>query len=206
MFQKNNFFNHSPFSLPHTLSLNNNEYEVRTSFKNWIKLILLYSDKIIDNEMKIPLVFQLVFCDYEKVLNDLQEEKIKIEDVFKGINYFLNCGLQSEEKSNHKKIYDFKQDWDYIYSAFMQQYKIDLNEKPIHWFDFIKLFKGLSQDTEFVKIIGYRTVDINKLPKEQKQYYRKMKEKYKLQDEYETETCLMEEDGNEILRKLSKGG
>lgn len=205
---QNNFFNTNPFALPHTFKFDNDEYEVRTSFRNWIKLSLLYDDKTLSEEDKIPVALQLVFQDVNKLSEAIKENKINLVDVFKAINKFFNCGSENKEESkNNDKYFDFKQDWDYIYSAFMQQYKIDLNEEKLHWFKFMSLFKGLSSETEFLKIVGYRSVDLNKVPKEQRKFYRKMKEKYALIDEYSVkeEVCLMDEDLEEILEKMKRG-
>ena len=205
---QNNFFNSSPFSLPHTFRFNNEEYEVRDNFKNWMKLCLLYDDKTLSDEDKIFIALNLVFKNTKQILKDIEENKVSINDVFEAINLFLNCGEETKkEEKTEKRTFNFKQDWDYIYSAFMQQYKIDLNEEKLHWFKFIGLFKGLSQETEFVKIIGYRGTDINKLPKEQKSFYRKMKERYALKDEYaiNEEVCLFDGNADDIVRKMSRG-
>lgn len=204
---QNNFFNLSPFSLPHTFYFNNKGYEVRDNFKNWIKLSLLYDDRTLSDEDKVFIAINLIFVNPKEILADIEQEKIKIVDVFTAINLFFNCGEEKKTESSEKRCFDFKQDWSYIYSAFMQQYKIDLNEEKLHWFKFIGLFKSLSQETEFVKIIGYRGTDINKLPKEQKKFYRKMKEKYALKDEYaiSEETCLFDGDADEIVRQMSRG-
>ena len=43
------------------------------------------------------------------------------------------------------------------------------------------MFKSLKGDNEIVKIMGYRSVDLSKIKdKEQKLYYKKMKELYKI--------------------------
>jgi len=42
-------------------------------------------------------------------------------------------------------------------------------------------FKALKEDNEIVKIMGYRAVDLGKIKdKEQKAYYKKMKDLYKI--------------------------
>ena len=70
-----------------------------------------------------------------------------------------------------------------IYSAFMQQYKIDLSDTRMHWWKFKALFGGLSEDTHIVKAIQYRTIDLSTIKdKEQKKFYKKMKSAYKLPD------------------------
>lgn len=49
----------------------------------------------------------------------------------------------------------YEYDGDYIYAAFMQNYKIDLMETGLHWHKFLALLKGLS-GTMLNEIMGYR--------------------------------------------------
>ena len=43
--------------------------------------------------------------------------------------------------------YDFQFDSQWIYSAFLQQYGIDLNKASMHWFRFMILFEDLNDGT-----------------------------------------------------------
>lgn len=92
---------------------------------------------------------------------------------------------QDGEGSTYKKRYfDFEADGDFIYSSFLQQYNIDLCEsEQLHWWKFKALMNGLSDETQFVKVVQYRGMDLSKIKdKEQKSFYRKMKALYKLPD------------------------
>lgn len=53
------------------------------------------------------------------------------------------------------KVVDYLQDEDLIYSAFYQQYRIDLKEVNLHWHKFLVLFSGL-KDTKLNDIIATR--------------------------------------------------
>jgi hypothetical protein len=45
------------------------------------------------------------------------------------------------------------------------------------------LFDGLNDSTQFIKVVGYRSIKLSDIKdKEQKKYYRKMKQLYKLPD------------------------
>ena len=79
----------------------------------------------------------------------------------------------------------------YIYSAFKEQYNIDLNSiKYLHWWKFKALLKSLKEDTEFVKIKGYRAYEgKDKNMNELKEYWELPKpsnEKERLNALYET--------------------
>ena len=66
----------------------------------------------------------------------------------------------------------------------MVQYKIDLNSiKYLHWWKFKALFKSLNEKTQFVKIMGYRAMNLSKIKdKEMKSNYKRMQKLYALPD------------------------
>lgn len=49
------------------------------------------------------------------------------------------------------------------------------------WWKFKAMFNALKEDNEIVKIMSYRAMDLSKIKaKEEKAYYKKMKELYKI--------------------------
>lgn len=76
--------------------------------------------------------------------------------------------------------YDFTQDADALMASFQQAYGIDLERENIHWWKFRRLMFGLPSETPFMQRVHYRIADIDKLPKEQRKHYRKMRRLYAL--------------------------
>lgn len=66
---------------------------------------------------------------------------------------------KGKEKGRNKQIYSYEFNDEYIYGAFYEQYGIDLEYKKIHWWKFKSLLKSLKNNTEFVKIQGYRAYE-----------------------------------------------
>lgn len=101
--------------------------------------------------------------------------------------WFYRCGEALEEEAGSEAgeadgpAYSFEHDADLIYAAFLSQYRIDLNADTLHWWKFKALFRGLHEDNEFVKIMGYRAIRITAdMSKEQKAFYRRMKQLHRL--------------------------
>lgn len=94
----------------------------------------------------------------------------------------INNTENQEEKS--KQIYSYEFDDEYIYSAFMTQYKIDLNSiKYMHWWKFKSLFNSLNDNVQFVKIMGYRAMNLSKIKdKDTKANYKRLQQIYALPD------------------------
>lgn len=56
------------------------------------------------------------------------------------------------------RLLDYKEDADLIYSAFLEQYHINLLTAFLHWYEFKALLAGL-HDTKLNEVINYRAYD-----------------------------------------------
>ena len=158
--------------------------KIRTDFRESIKFELLMQDNKLNEEEKVKLALNLYYN-----LNDITDIKEAVEDIiwfYKGGKKEIENVDKEVKKSNskEKQIYSYEFDAEYIYSAFMEQYKIDLNSiKYLHWWKFKALFNSLNEDVLFSKIMGYRSINLAKIQnKEMNKFYKKMKEIYALPD------------------------
>ena len=164
-----------------------NGLKIRTDFREGIKFELLMQDNKISDKEKIAISLNLFFYD-TKVIKNI---KIAINDII----WFYTCGKIKDNKeivdnnknknnNKQKQIYNYEFDAEYIYSAFMEQYKINLNKIPyLHWWEFRALLNSLNENVLFSKIMSYRAIDLSKIKdKETKKYYKKMKQIYKFPD------------------------
>lgn len=162
------------------LPLEVNGKSINTDFRISILFEILMQDQQIQQEIKIMKALQLYYPNLQQI-KDVQKA---IEDML----WFYRCGkeLANSNKGNNSnnQIYSYEFDDNYIYSAFLQQYNIDLQDiKYMHWWKFKALFDGLGEDTEIVKIMGYRSVNLSKIKDtEKRNYYKKMKRLYALPD------------------------
>ena len=161
--------------------------ELNTDFRTSILFELLMQDKDISNEDKVALSINLYF-------NRQPKSTKEIEKMTKAIIWFYSCGNKKKElKDNEeeivkkerkrKQIYSFEQDDFLIYSAFMEQYHIDLNEANLHWWKFKAMFDGLNDNILFSKVMGYRSIDLSKIEdKKQREHYAKLQKHWALID------------------------
>lgn len=166
--------------LPITVEINNEEYGINSDFRTSILFELLMQDESIGEEDKILMALQLY---YPIIPTDIN---LAIEKML----WFYRCGKDivkskgNGRSKNPAKIYSFEYDDDYIYAAFMDQYNIDLQDiEYLHWWKFKAMFNSLKEDIKIVKIMEFRSIELSKVKdKEQKAYYKQMKELYKLPD------------------------
>lgn len=161
-----------------------NGLKIRTNFRESIKFELLMQDNKIDEQTKIMQALKLYYYDLSKITD--------IKQAINDILWFYACGKQNinvdknkkENTESNKQIYSYEFDDEYIYSAFMEIHKIDLNSiKYLHWWKFKALMNSLNENTQFVKIMGYRAIDLSKIKdKDMKLNYKKLKKQYALPD------------------------
>ena len=185
--------------LPSKIVVDGTEYEINTDFRISVLFSLLMEDDELTEEQK---VLQALSLYYPVIPNDIGK-------AIEQIKWFYSCGKSDKpignkkRKTNSKKVFDFEADANYIYSAFMSQYRIDLQDiGQLHWWKFKALLEGLKEDNKLSKIIEYRSVDLSKIKdKEQRKFYKDMQKQYSLKKENVEDLKLLEE-WNKKLRQL----
>lgn len=162
-------------SVPESLTIAGTEYEINTDYSVWLKFEMLLSDEVEDSKATLLDIKKLIFK------SELPPDRTD-EETTEQILWFYRCGKPEQKGgSSSKKIFDYDYDDGYICAAYMEQYHIDISGTYMHWWKFHALMLSLSENTEFVKIMGYRAIEINsKMTAAQKAFYQKMKKHYKL--------------------------
>ena len=170
--------------LPTSVVIDDIEYEINTDFRVGILFSIAMDDNNLSDEEKIETAIRLY---YKVIPHD-------IEKAIEQILLFYNCNKESNNtdsssSSNPTKVFDYEVDANYIYSAFLTQYHIDLQDiNYLHWFKFKALFDSLDDNLMLCKIIKFRSIDISKIKnKEEKEYYKKMKDTYAIKEDVSKE-------------------
>ena len=140
--------------------------EISADFRNMIQMdLLLRDDEITDFEKTLTALNLL----YPEIPPDVTK-------AIEGLEWFYSRGEVAEpgessagQQSSPKRAFCFEQDANLIFSGFYSVYGISLTTiEFLHWWEFMALFEGLPEDTLMKKVIYWRTVDVNKLPKGEK--------------------------------------
>ena len=147
--------------LPESVTVDGEEYEIRTDFRTSMLFELLMQDNEVKPQDKTKKALKLYYPVIPANINEAVE----------AILWFYRCGKEDNpqrQKMNAKKgktrVYSFEYDDDYIYAAFMTQYGIDLQDiEYLHWWKFQSLFRSLNSSNKIVEIMSYRTTDISQI-------------------------------------------
>ena len=159
--------------------------DINSDFRISILFELLMQDNELSEEEKVEQALILYYPNLKEITN--------YKEAIENIIWFYKCGKEevkenvdeeSNMKNRQKQIYSYEFDAEYIYSAFMEQYNIDLNNiSYLHWWKFKALFNSLNENVLFSKIMGYRAMNISKIKdKEMRKHYKKMQKLYALPD------------------------
>ena len=145
-----------------------------------IKFEELMQDPEVNDQDKAWLALNLFYPEIPEDLNEATEKMLWFYRCDKQDNFYTKK-TKKKKAGRNDRIYDFEYDDDYIYAAFMSQYHLDLHKvRYLHWWKFRAMFNSLSDDTQFVKIMEYRAVELDKVPKEKRAFYKRMKMLYAL--------------------------
>lgn len=150
--------------LPYFVVLQEREYKINADFRNMIFFENKLQDRNVDRLKKIEYGLRHFYPDFFNI--DHYKILIQIPELYQEacdqLVWFYKCGrddyhkIKNTGKGRNKQIYSYEFDDEYIYGAFYEQYGIDLAYDKVHWWKFKSLLKSLKDDTEFVKIQGYR--------------------------------------------------
>lgn len=170
--------------LPSAIEVDGSLFYLHTDFQFWLNFA-----QRIENKKAITVDdFKFLFLDQNHLPEDLTS----------AFNEIIAFGFPKREiprsigGGSSVKCLDYSIDADLIYSAFMQQYQIDLLDESLHlhWYKFQALLSGL-RETKLNDVMGYRSYD------EFKKYDDK-KERKELRQIWELPTVLNEQEQKDL--------
>ncbi len=177
------------YPLDDTVEIDGITYEIDLSFDNVLRLIDLISDKEIDDFTKVTVGTEMLLgvC----FLHELEIRSKIFIDLFENTvgkeakdNQPVDLEGNPVPQSKSKRTYSLKEDADYIFASFYQDYGIDLHEMhgKLHWLKFRALLSGLTEGSKFMRVLDIRTMELptGKGSAKQASQVKKLKEQYAL--------------------------
>ena len=142
-------------------------YEVNASFDTILRVFDMLDDEAMPDYLKIKCGLIMFLGDAEARGLDLNLDEqgeffreilgryVQIEQEEQ---YDILGNLMEGPRVQSEIYYDIKHDAGAIYASFMQAYGIDLIEQQgkLHWLKFKALLSGLSENTQFKRIVSIR--------------------------------------------------
>ncbi len=162
-------------------------YQLNTSFRVGMQIMLIEEDKELSKGEKVYIIMELLFK------NDRPEN---VRDIEQCLDWFINGWhhdnfTRKKSKKKKKKTVrqmDFDRDQWRIYSAFLSQYRINLAEADMHWWEFMGLLSCL-EECAYTKVIEIRNKKIEPgMSQKEKQAIKQAHEIYALEEDADEQT------------------
>ncbi|MGN0533288.1 MAG: Gp15 family bacteriophage protein [Eubacterium sp.] len=137
---------------PEYAIIDGKEYVINTDFNVALKCFEVIEDEeISDTERALAVIFLLFGFIPENNLDEFLEKA----------TLYLQCGEKSNDSSRSERDMDLTADRCYINASFMSDYKIDLSKEKMHYWMFIDLLKGLTENSILSRVREIRNYDLS---------------------------------------------
>lgn len=131
-------------ALPISVTIGGRAFFIKTDHHTWLKF-----EKLVKARTSFDVAF--VF------LNEIPPQELSYETYMSLLEFARPQNpLPRPIRTTQAIAIDYELDSDLIYSAFLEQYNIDLVDQEIHWHKFQALLHGLNENTVLKKVMGYR--------------------------------------------------
>lgn len=172
---------YEPF--PDSIYANGIEYPIITDFREWFRFADMVEDDEISKRDKLYLMMTWLLKPPERITDELI---YAILDFYRARELERELPESSDDEDNDTPppsvpVLNWKIDAPFIIGDFLRYYGIDLLNAEMHWWRFRILFSALPDDSQMMKRIGYRSVDISQIKSEsERKRIMKMKQLYAL--------------------------
>ena len=142
---------------PEYAEIDGKEYKIDTNYKTALKCFEVINDETIPNSERALAIIYLIFDFIPKENCDLFLKKAML---------FLQCGESTEQQQEKKRDMDFIQDQKYINSSFMSDYNIDLSKQELHFWQYVELIQGLTENSSLNRVRNIRNYDLSSIKDE----------------------------------------
>ena len=130
------------------------KYKINTDYRVALRCFEVIEDTSISDEERTLAVVFLLFGE------------VPIEDMTEFLRIagdYLRCGEKETSQEAHESDMDFNADEKYISASFMSDYRIDLSSVDMHFWQYIHLIQGFTENSVMSRVREIRNYDMNEL-------------------------------------------
>lgn len=136
-------------SLPDSLVVGEEEYQIRTDYRDVLTIIQALNDPDLKAEEKLYVCLCIIYPDYEKIPPELYEE------AYKQASWFIDLGEEPDDKPAHR-VMDWEQDERILFPAINRAAGFEVRSVDhLHWWTFMGYFMEIREGT-FSQVLSLR--------------------------------------------------
>lgn len=135
--------------LPKTLSVNGIEYDIRSDFRDVLKIVCAFNDPELQDEEKIYVCLFILYTDFDRIPKD------DYEAAFEAAMDFIDHGIKADDKKS-PRVMDWEQDEGIMFPAMNKVAGFETRSVDyLHWWTFMGYFMEISEGV-FSHVISLR--------------------------------------------------
>lgn len=127
------------------------KYKINTDFREALRCFEVIEDANISDTERAMAVVYILF-------GDVPTEHL--EDFLRIAGDYLRCGEKENATVPAKRDIDFNEDEKYISASFMSDYQIDLSKANMHFWQYINLVQGFTENSLMSRVREVRNYDL----------------------------------------------
>ena len=153
--------------LPKTLQVNGKAYEIRSDFRNILRIFQALSAEELSDSEKAYIFLKRLYVDADSF------RKADLEEAYKQAMWFVECGNQKEDRPSPRLV-NWEKDEQLIFPEINKVAGTEVRELPyMHWWTFMGYFQAVDRDGlwGYVLMIRQKRAKHKKLEKAEKEFY-----------------------------------
>lgn len=136
-------------SLPTALTINDEDYSIRTDFRDVLNIIAAFGDPELEPEEKVYVCLFILYEDFESIPPD------DYEAAYKEAIDFIDCGMMPDERKSPRTM-DWEQDAPILFPAVNKVAGREVRAtRYLHWWTFMGYFMEISEGV-FSNVLNIR--------------------------------------------------
>lgn len=155
--------------LPQTLNIGGTEYEIRSDFRDVLRIYSAFEDNALSEQDKAFVCLVNIFPDYEEIPDEYLQQAI--EKAY----WFVGGGDMPQSEPEKQKMIDWHQDENILFPAINKAAGFIVREREyLHWWEFLGFFGEIGEGLfSTVMNIRQKKAQGKPLEKHEKEFYRK---------------------------------
>lgn len=157
------------WELPWSLAVVGREYEIRTDYRDVLRILAAFSDPDLEEKEKVYICLFILFADFEAL------PPAAYEEAFKAASQFIDCGREWKESPRKSpRLMDWEQDGPLLFPAVNKCAGLEVRTVPyMHWWTFMGYYMDIA-DGVFSTVLNLRQKRAKgqKLEKRELEYWR----------------------------------
>lgn len=140
---------------PLKAKINGKLYPINTDYKTALKCLEIMEDEeISDLERTYAVIYKLF-----SIIPEDEDMKAFVDKTV----LYLGCGETQQEQRAKERDIDIIHDMKYIIPSFRSTYGIDIMSEDMHWYEFINLISGFTDDSVMSRVREIRNYDLSEV-------------------------------------------